>query len=168
MEAKATDGQTYLAFCVAGLVIVLIGGCGGDDWKQPATAPAAAPAAPLAPQLTAAQQAPASTPVPVAAGPLRSKAEVGVGAKGRNYGMGPVATPIAAYFRTKERLAFDIQIPHAMQLYKAMHDNQGPKTHEQFMKEIIQENQIRLPDLRKGDRYLYDPAKEELMVETSN
>ena len=52
-----------------------------------------------------------------------------------------------------------------MRIYKALHDRHGPKTHEEFMKDIIQENQIVLPAVRPGDRYLYDPAREELMVE---
>ena len=102
------------------------------------------------------------------AAPTRVKAEVGVGAKGHDYGEGIVATPLAAYFSAKERIAFDIQIPHAMQLYKAMHDGHGPKTHEEFMKDIIKEGGIKLPALRPGDRYLYDPAREELMVEKHN
>ena len=110
----------------------------------------------------------ARRPPPAAQAPTRTKAEVGVGDKGRGYGAGPVAIPIAAFFSTKERIAFDIQIPHAMQLYKAMHDNQAPKTHEQFMQEIITANHIQLPTLPAGHRYVYDPATEQLMVEKND
>ena len=52
-----------------------------------------------------------------------------------------------------------------MQLYKALHDNHGPKTHDEFMKDIIKEGGIQLPALRPGDHYIYDPVREELMVE---
>ena len=134
-------------------MISLLAGCGGEDWKKPTAAPEPASG-------DAAQPAPDQP-----AAPTRVKAAVGVGAKGHDYGEGIVATPIAAYFSAKERIAFDIQIPQAMQVYKATHDGHGPKTHEEFMKDIIQENRVVLPALRPGDRYLYDPAQEELMVE---
>lgn len=64
----------------------------------------------------------------------------------------------------KNALAFD-QIKHAMDLWSAMHDFEKPATHEQFMEEIIQANQIQLPVLPEGHRYIYDPKLGELMVE---
>jgi hypothetical protein len=91
------------------------------------------------------------------------KAEPGVGKKGRGYGAGMVTTPIAAYFSVRERLAFD-QVAHAMDLYKATNEH-GPKSHEEFMEKIIKENGIKLPQLPAGERYLYDPKTEQLMVE---
>ncbi len=92
-------------------------------------------------------------------------AGVGVGAKGQNYG-GPgfVTTPVEAYFRTGERIAFEVQIPKAMQLYKAEHNNKGPQTHEEYMNIIIKENGVQLPELPAGEEYLYDPKTEQLMV----
>lgn len=116
----------------------------------PKPGPAAQP-----PQPTGGEQAP---------GTVRSKAEVGVGAKGHGYGEGLVSTPAGAYFRTKERIAFDIQIKHAMNLFKAM-ENRAPKSHEEFMEKIIRANHIALPELPEGHRYVYDPKTEELMVE---
>ena len=92
-------------------------------------------------------------------------AQVGVGVKGQNYGgPGLVTTPIEAYFRTGERIAFEIQIPNAMKLYKAGHDNKGPKTHEEFMNVIIKENGVQLPELAEGEEFLYDPETEQLLV----
>ena len=67
-------------------------------------------------------------------------------------------------FRTEQRLVFEVEVPKAMQLFKATHDR-GPKTHAEFMKEIIQANSIGLPELPPGDKYLYDPKSEELLVE---
>lgn len=96
------------------------------------------------------------------------KADVGVGKQGRGYDQSPVVAPItvpvATYFASKEMIVFRVQIPDAMRLYKATNGS-APKTHEEFMQQIIQANNIRLPDLPPGDRYVYDPAREELMVE---
>ncbi len=99
------------------------------------------------------------------AGGTLEKAQVGVGAKGRDYGgPGLVTTPVQVYFRTGDRIAFEIQIPSAMKLYKASHDNKGPKTHEEFMNVIIKENGVQLPELPEGDEFVYDPKTEQLMV----
>ncbi len=92
------------------------------------------------------------------------EAAVGVGAKGRDYEPGFVTTPVQAYFRTGERIAFEIQIPNAMKIYKAGHNNKGPKTHEEFMDIIVKENGVQLPDLPAGDEYIYDPEQEVLLV----
>lgn len=94
----------------------------------------------------------------------RVKAEAGVGKKGRGYGGGIVTEPIRAYFRTQQRLALQVEIPQAMNLYKAQH-GRGPKSHEEFMNKIIEPNHIQLPELPEGHRYVYDPEREELMVE---
>ncbi len=96
-----------------------------------------------------------------------SKAEVGVGAKGKGYG-GPgfVTTPIEAMFRAEERIRFEAQIPENLKIYKASHDNKGPATHEEFMKVIIKEGGIPLPELPQGSEYWYDAKTEQLMVRT--
>ena len=69
-------------------------------------------------------------------------------------------------FRTEERIAFEVQIPNAMKIYKAAHNNKGPKTHEEFMDVIIKENGVQLPELAPGESYLYIPEIEELMVKS--
>jgi hypothetical protein len=96
----------------------------------------------------------------------RVKAEKGVGVKGRSLDQheGLLVTPAKAYFAVRERAVFEIQIPGALKLYKATNDK-GPKSHEDFMAQIIDANQINLPELPVGQRYIYDPEKEELMVE---
>ncbi|HUY87260.1 MAG TPA: hypothetical protein VMV10_00850 [Pirellulales bacterium] len=154
---------------------------------QPAAVPAPAapnptvsalqPAAP-APSAAAGQpgQAPAGQagpmipglPIPGAAAPqpnlVQEKAQAGVTGKGSYGGPGIVTTPISAYFQAKERVIFEIQIPHALQLYEATNGSK-PKTQEEFMREIIQTYMIRLPELPAGHKYVYDPQKGELMVE---
>jgi hypothetical protein len=124
-----------------------------------------------APAPPAAKQA----PPPVAAGPaappaaapemVREKAAVGMGEQGRGYGEGFVATPIKALFRVKESLALD-QIKHDLDIFKAQDpQGRGPKTHEEFIEKIVKAGGIRLPPLPPGQRYVYDPAQEELFVE---
>lgn len=170
---------------LCGCVILL--GCGSNRGPSPqvsetAPAPLQAPAPPPSPppppppspqaDVSAAgeQSAPAEVEpegpasVESESEPARGRrAEVGVGRKGHGYGTGPVATPLATRWRAAERLIFNVQIPQAMNLFKATH-GRAPASHDEFMKEIINANQIRLPELRHGERYYYDPAAEQLMV----
>ena len=106
-------------------------------------------------------------PPPAGAQPpaaVLENAGFGSGEKGRGYGGGLVTPPVAAYFAVQERVVFDIRIPHAMELYKAT-EGHAPKTHDEFIRSIVQANQIHLPALPAGHRYVYDPKGERLMVE---
>ena len=141
------------------LAIALFVGCGPS---QPA-APSSQPAAPAGEAPTPPPQ-PLAVPPPAPPEPVRIKAEKGVGAKGRGYGQGVIATPAATLFAAKERIAFEIQIPHAMNLFKGM-EGRMPNSNEEFMEKIIKENHIPLPVLPEGERYVYDPKTELLMVE---
>jgi hypothetical protein len=140
----------------------------GGEAPAPAAAPAAdAPPAEAPPAGDTPPAADAATPTdPMAADdPTLKKAEVGAGAKGRDYG-GPgfVTTPVEVYFRTGDRIAFEVHIPKNMELYKAQHDNKGPKTHEEFMQVIVKEGGVDLPELPADEEYLYDPKTEQLMI----
>ncbi len=157
--------RTCLTFFTLG--VVWLSGCGGSEPAAPApeaappessadTPPLPPPQPPTSPALT--------PPAPTPPATVQKKAEMGVGEKGRGYGTGPVATPVAAYFAAKERIAFDIQIPHAMNLFKAT-EGRMPNSHEEFMQKIVKENQIQLPKLPQGHRYVYDPKQAQLMVE---
>lgn len=73
-------------------------------------------------------------------------------------------TPVKSVFATRERLVFEIQIPHALNLFNAT-EGRMPKTHEEFMEKIIKANQIPLPELPPDNRYIWDPQTNELMVE---
>ena len=96
------------------------------------------------------------------------KAQMGVGKQGRDYGggaiMAPITVPVQTYFQARDRITFDIQVADAMRLYKATNGN-APKSHQEFMDKIIKENQIKLPELPAGDRYVYVPEQEQLCVE---
>jgi hypothetical protein len=99
----------------------------------------------------------------------RVKAEVGVGKKGRSLdneeGVGAmIVEPARQLFRFKQKAVFDFQIPQALQLFKA---NEGrlPNSDDEFMTKIVRANNIQLPELPSGQRYVWDPAEGELMVE---
>jgi hypothetical protein len=170
------------------LTAMVMGGCVGGEPEPlpPSEKQAAAPTAQVAPAATPAPApvaaapaasspaAPAdnkwampSTPAPekpAAAEVEREKAQQGVGKRGRGYGMGLVATPIATYFSVQERMAFN-KVIQAMQLYVA-ENNRPPKTQEEFMEKIIKAGMISLPDLRDGAKYVYLPEKVNLPDDT--
>lgn len=89
------------------------------------------------------------------------KAGVGVGIRGdslRNEeDVGKmIAAPAVALFNAREKVVFEIQIPHALNLFKAL-EGRVPKTHEEFMQKIVQANGIQLPELKPGTRYRFRP-----------
>ena len=80
--------------------------------------------------------------------------------------MAPILVPLGQYFTIRDRLP-NLQMQHAINLYKAENDNKMPATHDEFMKKIIEANNIGLPPLRNpNDKYQYDPASGELKIST--
>ena len=96
----------------------------------------------------------------------RVVAGVGVGQRSRSLDnrSGPVVEPLKSLVATKERLAFDVQLKHAMDLYRATH-GRLPQSHDAFMTQIVAFNKIKLPVLPEGHKYLFDPQRGELLVE---
>ena len=94
----------------------------------------------------------------------REKAAAGAGKKGRGYGGGPISEPARQYFQIRERSVFQIQIPHALKIFKAI-NGKGPADHDEFMEKIVRENSISLPVLPAGKKYVFDAEKGELMIE---
>ena len=98
----------------------------------------------------------------------RVQAKTGVGQKGRRLEderlVRTIVTPAISLFRTQERMTFEVKIPHAMQLYEAM-NGKKPTTEKEFFDQIIKANQIQLPELPPGHRYVYDPENGQLLVE---
>ena len=83
--------------------------------------------------------------------------------KGQGYGrMSIFGSNVASLYRTNERINLQM-IEYNMKLYKAEHGN-APKTHEEFMSKIIQAGMIKLPELKEGCRYEYNPQTEELEI----
>jgi hypothetical protein len=134
------------------IALCLVAGC--DAFKAP-TKKVAADAAPVAKEEATPEME-------------RVKAGVGVGKKGASLRGDDVNKTIAAaplaLFEFKEKAVFDFQIKPALELYNA---DKGfyPKTHEDFMKDIIEANMIKLPELFEGERYVYEPETHQLMVE---
>ncbi|WP_254511892.1 hypothetical protein [Anatilimnocola floriformis] len=121
---------------------------------QPATP--TDPAAPIA--------LPASPPEPPATPTETVKAQAGVAAAGRTLDQheGMLVTPAKAYFAVREKVVFQIQIPQAIQLYKA--ENTLPQTFEEFKQNILDPNKIKLPPLPPGHTYEWNAEEEQLMV----
>ncbi len=124
------------------------------------------PSPPSSPPSTGMVPPPPTTPqaLPAATEGQYVKADVGVGQKGSSLQPGFLTTPVYVYFRSKEHMAFRIQVPQALQLFEAEHGRK-PQSHEEFWREIIEKNNIQLPRLPPGHRYVYDPQRGELMVE---
>ncbi|MGD0518343.1 MAG: hypothetical protein ABSA26_12480 [Thermoguttaceae bacterium] len=173
-------------FLTIALLLAFSAGCGSSPSQNTAQTPSEKPApsqaekkkpvalppAPPPEAFSAAEQKPAATLQKTPTGPVSptpppgmtiEKADVGSGAKG-NYGPGIITTPVSTYFRTQERISFYIQIPEFIREYKFEHDLKGPKTNEEFMEKIIKKNNVHLPDLPPGHKYIYDPKEEQLMV----
>ena len=96
----------------------------------------------------------------------RVKAAVGVGEKGRSLDgeSGMLVTPVKAFFSVQEKLTFEVQLTQAMSLYKAT-NGALPKSHDDFMAQVVKANGINLPKLPEGHTYVYDPQQGELQVE---
>lgn len=123
---------------------------------------------PMADKKPATPPTPAATETatPPAAATEMVEAKVGVGKQGRSLDneSGIVVEPVKQLFRVKEKIAFDFNLTSAMNLYKA-DKGRAPQTHEEFMEQIVKANNINLPELPAGQRYVYDPETETLMVE---
>jgi len=91
------------------------------------------------------------------------EAKAGAGKKGRGYGGDIYTEPLKARWTTEQKLIFDVQIPKAMSLFRATKDRY-PESHAEFMKEIIEEGGIQLPELPAGEEYIYLPEKGKLMI----
>jgi len=144
-----------MRYASVALLLTLLLGCGGKD-PAPSKPDATSP-----PQGAPAAKAPAVDPNKLLPEPpgesARVPAKPGVGEKGRDIEHGPVGTPIKALFQVKEILDF-ARVAQAMEFYKAVYGHY-PKTHEEFMREIVEKNDITLPKLPAGSRYAYDAEK---------
>ena len=75
-----------------------------------------------------------------------------------------ISTPAAAYFRTQEKIVFEIQLPKTMDLFRAT-EGRSPNSHDEFMRRIIGEGMVKLPKLPEGQMYRYHPDDGQLWVE---
>jgi hypothetical protein len=63
-----------------------------------------------------------------------------------------------ARFAAEYKMVYEINVPHALNLYWAS-EGDYPKTHEEFMKNIIAFNKIVLPELPPDREYIYVPEE---------
>ncbi len=141
------------------VVVLVLVGCG----EAPAPPPAQPTAPPPPVPVTSSKPIPNQSAEPEIEQPANvESAAAGVGEKGRGYGGGILTEPIRQRFLIEHQLTFN-SVKQVLDLYKAEH-GRHPESHEAFMKEIIEANQIQLPELPAGDEYWYDPERGELMV----
>lgn len=74
----------------------------------------------------------------------------------------PITGPLEAYEPLKQQIS-ELAITQAVQLFHAT-EGRYPKDHDEFMTRVIQQNQIRLPQLSPNKRYEYDVQNHCLMV----
>jgi len=148
--------STVACFLVGSLGLSLCVGCGGSG--SPASS------SPAQGKKDPAVSPP--PPPPPGGDTVAVEAKPGVGKRGRDYDGGvlaaPIATPVEQYFSIRQRVEF-MKMTKSMQLYEVQHGL--PKTHEEFMKKIIEDNLINLPDLPDGESYRWDPERGQLMVD---
>jgi hypothetical protein len=78
-------------------------------------------------------------------------------------GSGVGTTSVAAGFYAKHQ-SMILAIDHALQLYVPQHDFEYPKTHEEFMRDVVALalNTEELPELPPGEEYIYVPEQAEI------
>jgi hypothetical protein len=67
---------------------------------------------------------------------------------------------LSTRFYAEHKMEF-IKVEKALSLYNGDHGHY-PKSHDEFMKEIIEPNYIHLPELDEGWEYIYDSAEPDL------
>ncbi len=148
---------TARLFSIAALGVAFLG-C-GDSTTPPAGAPAAA-----APGAGGGPPAPlVATPPPEPTQYKASEDHTKKGMKGAELGKGLISTPAMVYLRIPDRLVFG-QVKQALDLYRAT-NGELPKSQDDFMRDIITANNLKLPELPEGSRYVYRPEDGELLIE---
>jgi hypothetical protein len=138
--------------------------------QSPATPAPAADANPSANQPAAQPQQPQTNQPAAQAQPAQGPSGqeemmtlgANTGVQGQGYGGGLITEPVHEFFSMRNLITWD-QIKHDMDIWQAIH-NRYPKDAKEFQKEILDEAQIELPELPRGNRYVYDPKTGELMV----
>ena len=99
---------------------------------------------------------------------IAQKAVAGVGKQGQmlekhSDAQKIISGPALALFRVKQKVVFEIQIPQALQTFKAL-EGRMPKDHDEFMTKIVDAYHLKLPELPEGSVYRYNVEKGELWV----
>lgn len=75
-------------------------------------------------------------------------------------GGGIISEPVRQRFSVQHRIVF-LNLERAEKLYQAS-EGRMPESHEEYMKEIVEQNDIELPELQPGWEYYYDARDKEL------
>jgi len=99
---------------------------------------------------------------------VAQKAEAGVGKAGQKLQQHSdaqkiISGPANALLQFRQKAPLEIQVPHALNLFKAL-EGRFPKSHEEFMEKIVKANNIQLPELPEGAVYHFNTEKGELWV----
>ncbi len=87
-----------------------------------------------------------------------------VGTKGKGYGGGIITEPISQYFRLQDRIKLQ-NIEHGVRIFQAQH-GRYPASMQEFEDEILKPQQVKLPELPPGRKYVYDPQQGKLFVQS--
>lgn len=147
------------------VAVVCIAGCDLANPKPRKEEPTPPP--PVEPE----PEKPAPKPEPTAK-PESVTVELKPGFTGKGqYGQGTgekpadmITVPISQYFTVRERILL-MTIQDAENKYKAANDDKLPETQDEYMEKVIKGSGVQLPDLSNGERYVYDPAQQKLMIE---
>jgi hypothetical protein len=74
-----------------------------------------------------------------------------------------ISGPATTQFKVEQKMILEVQIPHALQLFRGEH-GRLPESHEEFMTKIVQANQLSLPELPEGMVYRFNTAEGTLWV----
>lgn len=108
-----------------------------------------------------APETPAATPSGPSGAPAADVRQVPAageaGRKGKEFGSGLIATPIGVYFGAREKIAI-LQMEEQLKLWSTQHER-APRDYKEFTEVIINPANIKLPELRPGERYIFDPKQ---------
>ncbi len=74
-----------------------------------------------------------------------------------------ISGPASELLQFRQKAVLEIQIPHALELFKAT-EGRYPNSHQEFMEKIVRANRLTLPELPEGMVYRFNPEKGELWV----
>jgi hypothetical protein len=145
--------KRLIGLCAVMMIGLLLVGCS----EPPASTGNGTPTA-LAPPPPSGD--PMGTPAPPPQdNTTRILAQPGVGEKGNYESKGYISTLISARFQATDPIVF-AQVKRGIDTFRIQHERY-PNSHEEFWKEVIEANLIRLPELAEGEKYEYDPKKAE-------
>ena len=142
---------------ITAALLVLLTGCLRSE-ENTATVTSAPPKVQTPPEPEPAPDEPDAEPEVE----IEEATEQNVGVKGRDYGGEIITEQISQYFRIQDRLVMQ-QIDKGLSEFKAF-NNRMPESHEEFVEKVLKPRNLKLPEVKRGDRLYYDPEREKLVI----